>query len=527
MKFNKIITTKLKWLLSVLILTTFGSVIFYYSLNKSLPFIDSGVFLYIGWLMNHGLVPYKDIWDHKAPLILMINYLAMSVSQGQLWGLWLVEYFFQLASWLTAAWLLGKKWGRTVMLIAILMMIHSLHPQLFNKGNFAQEYALVIQFMSVVIYWLWQRLGKPIFLLLQGLMFTLLFLLQPNLIAVQVAVVLALLIQSKSWSARVKNLAYYGVGALVSILVIVSYFAYHQALTAFWDQVWHFNSIYSQAGFSERVKALLFGLDLVTQSGLVFYAGIGAALALKQLLISKNRQKLDSVLLIAVIWLPMELLFTLVSGRSYRHYFMTWLPVLTILTAYALFKVQQQFLRLKNQAWSEILAKLALIIMVFPLSINLSYQLYTALLHLRADYEINFAFRMPPGEVSYFIDYLQQHTQADDYVLMWSGSAMVNYAAKRRSPTRYAYLNPLFTVGYTTDEHWQEFWQGLKANKPVVIIDYTPVGSLTFSDCSFYDHHLSDQPFCDQVKQLRAWVKQHYRLIDQQEDLWALYQIKQ
>jgi uncharacterized membrane protein len=36
-------------------------------LNIVQPARDSGVFLYIGWRMLHGDIPYLDVWDHKPP----------------------------------------------------------------------------------------------------------------------------------------------------------------------------------------------------------------------------------------------------------------------------------------------------------------------------------------------------------------------------------------------------------------------------------------------------------------------------
>jgi len=38
---------------------------------------DSGVFHYVGWLITQGKIPYRDVWDHKPPVIFFINALGL------------------------------------------------------------------------------------------------------------------------------------------------------------------------------------------------------------------------------------------------------------------------------------------------------------------------------------------------------------------------------------------------------------------------------------------------------------------
>jgi hypothetical protein len=47
---------------------------------------DSGVFLYAGWRITEGDIPYRDIWDHKPPVIFYINALGLSLTKGSRWG---------------------------------------------------------------------------------------------------------------------------------------------------------------------------------------------------------------------------------------------------------------------------------------------------------------------------------------------------------------------------------------------------------------------------------------------------------
>ena len=52
---------------------------------------DSGVFAYIGWAMKHGLMPYRDVWDHKGPLLYYLQFAGMSLRSTSTFGIGLLE----------------------------------------------------------------------------------------------------------------------------------------------------------------------------------------------------------------------------------------------------------------------------------------------------------------------------------------------------------------------------------------------------------------------------------------------------
>ncbi len=48
--------------------------------NMTLAFRDSGVFLYVGWRLLNGDIPYRDVWDHKPPLIYFVDALGIALT---------------------------------------------------------------------------------------------------------------------------------------------------------------------------------------------------------------------------------------------------------------------------------------------------------------------------------------------------------------------------------------------------------------------------------------------------------------
>src|SRR5512139_1241248 len=62
--------------------------------NVTLPSRDSGVFLYVAWRFLSGDIPYRDVWDHKPPLIYFVDALGLTLTPDSLWGVWLLESVF-------------------------------------------------------------------------------------------------------------------------------------------------------------------------------------------------------------------------------------------------------------------------------------------------------------------------------------------------------------------------------------------------------------------------------------------------
>src|ERR1043165_359368 len=62
--------------------------------NMTLPSRDSGVFLYVGWRFLSGDIPYRDVWDHKPPLVYFVDALGLTLTPPSLWGVWLLQIVF-------------------------------------------------------------------------------------------------------------------------------------------------------------------------------------------------------------------------------------------------------------------------------------------------------------------------------------------------------------------------------------------------------------------------------------------------
>jgi hypothetical protein len=100
-------------------------------------------------------------------------------------------------------------------------------------------------------------------------------------------------------------------------------------------------------------------------------------------------------------------------------------------------------------------------IVVFILVISLGSIFYS-------DYtEMVVNFSQPSGDLQ-LVSYIQNHTNPDDFVLMWGAEASYNFAARRTSPTRFVYQTPLYNQKDKINV--TEFLQDILIKKPRLIV---------------------------------------------------------
>src|SRR5215216_6050838 len=94
--------------------------------NMTLPSRDSGVFLYIGWRFLNGDIPYRDIWDHKPPLIYFVDALGLTITPHSLWGVWFLQFIFIFLTLFFISKLLDREFGSYAALAGTIILTSGL-----------------------------------------------------------------------------------------------------------------------------------------------------------------------------------------------------------------------------------------------------------------------------------------------------------------------------------------------------------------------------------------------------------------
>lgn len=425
---------------------------------------DSGVFLYVGWRILNGELPYRDVWDHKPPVIFYINALGLAIMDGSRWGVWLLEFLGLSFAAFVGFKIVQKTLGTFPAMFSTLLWLLTL-VFVIQGGNLTTEYTLPLQFTALWLakttfekpnshYWRW---------LLIGSIGATAFFTKQTTIGIWVSIILFLIV-SKIKSHQVKELIFevlWFLGGFVAVCIgWIAFFGLQGGLVEFWSAAFQYNFVYSSSvvSFLDRMKPVIKGITPLAKVGLLQFAGIGYLLGL--LLIYFRRDFIRGwlpLLVIALFDLPIELILISVSGRTYAHYYMTILPVLALFTGITFWVI------LSSRFLSDIpdRAKFVLTVGVIGVFLWTSFNEYriqvTSFRHVNRQHPI--------------VSAIELNTNPEDTVLLWGAEASINYFSQRKSPTRFVYQYPLYMQRYADEQMIIEFLDDLIRENPRLIID--------------------------------------------------------
>lgn len=289
---------------------------------------DQSVFQTVAMMMQKGRMPYRDTFDHKGPLIYLINYLGRMVNVRH--GIWLFEFAAIFVTFFAIYQIARLHCDRFFSLILVLSSAALLFDY-FKQGNMTEEYAMPFIAVSLYIYldYFLNRKINRLRLVICGLSLGGVLMLRPNMIAVWIVFSIAVLIDClrRHQPADIRNfLLFFLAGLCLMILPFLTWLAANQSLQPFIDQYFHFNMLYSSAQggvtAASRLGCLLFFLKptvYFSQTLTIFAIIVCVCLYFK-----KDRFLYAAYLLYFFI----TLFFMCISGYSFNHYGMVLIPAI-------------------------------------------------------------------------------------------------------------------------------------------------------------------------------------------------------
>lgn len=282
---------------------------------------DSNVFLYVGRSMLAGKVPYKDLFDHKGPVLYFIEYAGLLIGSGSFTGVWAIElicafitalFFFKIARLFT------ESTAVSLLSVFFVMMLSSLG--FFQGGNLTEEYALpwiAVSLYYVLSYFV-KGAYKPMQIIPIGAGFAFVLLLRVNMVGLWGALILAVmisLIKDKKIADVFKCALFFAIGCAVVFVPVLVYLIRTDSLRDMIEYYLLFNFSYAGSGPSLRSAAgLLF--DCLKYAGVsVFFIAYAA--------FSERKSKSLWVDLAA---LALAFLSSAVGGNNYIHYGIILIP---------------------------------------------------------------------------------------------------------------------------------------------------------------------------------------------------------
>lgn len=429
---------------------------------------DSGVFLYIGQRILEGEIPYRDVWDHKQPIIYYINALGLLIGKGSFWGVWIIELLFICSASCISFLLLKRYFGYFPAILGNLFWVLTLNKTM-QFGNLTEDYALFFQYISLYLFidaeekenYIWRYF-------IIGFMAAFCFFLRQNLIGIWISIVIYIFIKrfmKHQWSQLIIELMLIGFGSFFVIISIGGYFKINNSFCYFWDTTFNYNFVYSSTSFINRLRFINFGFFYIGW----FILSISTWCTIFFLLIFK-KIKILALTAVSIIGFPLEFFLCSLSGRNYPHYLTTLLPIMSILFSYMVYIIIKIYNTNNNKMPHAFLKFWFLFLFFMYCIIPTKYMVNNYLMifnKISKGYSAKYSFYIREKAARYIANI----TNSDDYILIWGAEGGINYLSKRCSPSRFFYQIPLFTKGYTDLNKTKEFLFEIISKTPKIIVD--------------------------------------------------------
>lgn len=300
--------------------------------GKGVTQYDSGVYLYTGWRMKLGNAPYLQAWDNKGPVLYFINMIGIALSYR--YGVWFMELIFMFVAGCFCYRAL-RLFSRRAVALASTVFVLLILPSVFQGGNLTEEWALPFCFISLYIFscYSFQDYSfKGNQVLVLGACFGAAAFLRTNLVVIWAAFCFVLFLDTllrKRFTLALKYIGFFIMGCGAIVLPFILYLASKGALKDFVFAVYKSSMSFKEKSFIERIavaKDILGNMDN-SHVTLVIAVFILAAL---YMIFSKRIKNRRDILMISssTLALLLNIYANTISGYSYGHYSMSFLPVL-------------------------------------------------------------------------------------------------------------------------------------------------------------------------------------------------------
>lgn len=304
---------------------------------------DKEVFQYIGMLIKNHQFPYSDAFDHKPPVIYLINYLGVLLTPKSTWGVFIILNSLGFFSAILIYKLASNYLKNVILPIFLCISFFCINNSnsLLEEGNLTRQLAA---FLTVgIIFIVFGAKKTNLRSVAIGALIGIIFFTQQNEILGGLALSwYYLLFKEKfnfyTFKTILKNVSFFLLGVLIPFVGILLIINQWNNYNDFIYQVFLFN-------FSNYIEDKSF----IAKIGVVIYEFAKIVFKIKVLLVislliiinlflnRKNEKKwdIDSKWIVVFIALIFQILSTSISGKDYGHYFLMFTPYVVCLFVFS------------------------------------------------------------------------------------------------------------------------------------------------------------------------------------------------
>ena len=413
--------------------------------------IDSSVFKTVALMMDKGYMPYRDTFDHKGPYLYLLNWIGLQISYYR--GIWIIEFVNMFITLIVLYKIARIKCSPGVSVVAVLVSMSPLFTY-FQGGNFVEEYAMPLIAISLYIFldYMVNSIVNKRRLLVCGFCFGGVLLLRANMISVWIVFCLAIfckcIIERRYCELR-EFIMYFIGGMGIIIIPFVIWLLAEGALGDFWNSYIVFNMQYSS--WAKEGTVLSYRWD-------AFFSFLNKAVLIFSTMITAYLcgQKEKFVYISYLCYIVLTLALLSLSGRTFEHYGMIMIPMLTfpIASLYNIFEVGKE-----GKSLALVVSLYFLGVIVMPDWLDLSSTIMTT---YEKRYDNNHS-----KVVTEVCGIVESLTTPEDKISVYGNWDVIYVLTNRLHATKYSYQIPIGTV---SKEIMEDYLQQLQEELPELII---------------------------------------------------------
>ena len=441
-------------------------------IRNDLPEIDSSVFQIMGKGLLNNQTIYKDLFDHKGPVVYVINAIAYIINPNI--GLFIVEttilYIGLIFIYKTSRMFLSEKLSMISSLVYLIPIFAYL-----DGGNYTEEYA--ITFTNIAIYnilkiFFKNEYDKKSNWIIIGTTFAINLMIKPTYIAVWIAFGIIQLIYSikeKKVKELLKYILYMICGILIIIVPVLLYLIIKNDINSFLDAYILMNMKYSKTTIYNKIMS--FSKLLEIYHGYI-YVFVVLAGSLMIILNKKIEWKIKDFVLLFNI---MTLILASWAANLYQHYLIQISPAVAISLVFLLNYINEEII--KRDKIKEITKQMPISFIYFCTIIALtwiaiSYNSIISIKYLKTRHLYNEYKKNNILEINQYLD------EKDELFVLGNDESC--YILLNKQPRfKHFFQTPIFVYNREIIKETEEY---IKENKPKVIVKKTTNNNKLFDD---------------------------------------------
>ena len=420
--------------------------------NGGMEMTDSSVFLTVGRQMKAGEMPYLDTFDHKGPLLYIINFFGVLINETK--GI----FVFEFLAILMTLWFMFKifrlkndnVWLSLIMTLVLFTPFVNLY---FSEGgNLTEQYAMPFITFSLYVflrYFLEGRVSslKTFFV---GVGLASVLMMRANMAGVWVVfgvMILAKCLVKKEFKELWRYIKWLAIGMMCVIVPMVIWLIVNGAFDAFVDVYIRFNLAYTNTAEDDMLPAILrFTMDDVMVVLSLCLTGI--------LVVTQKRSRF--LMVTYALSYGFCILVACMGGRLYPHYGMVLVP-------YVVFPFAIFCNKLGKGENGRVLIEFAVLFLI-----SLTFTSWKEVASREID-AINKELKNGEliGATSKICEYVDEYTDTNDRISVYGNWNFVYLRCNRLPVSRYSYQFLLYKVRPTTMD---EYLEDIEKNKPKVFV---------------------------------------------------------